>query len=77
MSGKARGQVAIRRRRGVKSYALRFSAVGKRHYLALGSEREGWSASLAERILLALRGGFLADDPSCPEGSRCRERSGG
>jgi hypothetical protein len=77
MSGKARGQVAIRRRRGVKRYALRFATAGKRHYLALGSEREGWSLGSAERVLLTLRGGFLTGDPGCPEGGCHGERPGG
>lgn len=61
MSGKARGHVAVRRLRGdARRYALRFTAADKRHYLALGSEREGWNPTLAERALLALGAGFVA-----------------
>jgi hypothetical protein len=60
MSGRARGHVAVRRRRGDARYALRFTSAGKRHYLALGSECEGWTPSLAERALLALGAGFVA-----------------
>jgi len=76
MSGKARGQVAIRRRRGARRFALRSTASGKCHHLALGSEREGWSLGLAERIFLALGGGFLAGNSS-PKGGCCGERPGG
>lgn len=60
MGGKARGHVAVRQRRGDTRYALRFAFDGKRHYLALGSERDGWNPSLAERALLALGAGFVA-----------------
>lgn len=60
MGSEARGHVAVRRRRGDARYALRFTAAGKRRYLALGSEREGWNPSLAERALLALGAGFVA-----------------
>jgi hypothetical protein len=77
MSGATKGQVAVRRRRGSKRYGLRFAVAGKRRYLALGCEREGWSPGLAERVLIALGGGFLAGDPNRAEASRCRERSGG
>jgi hypothetical protein len=76
MSDTARGQVAVRRRRGDTRYALRFTSAGKRHYLALGSEREGWNPSLAERVLLALSAGFAAG--FCPgDRGRRRDRSGG
>jgi hypothetical protein len=76
MSGKARGHVAVRRREGDARYALRFASVGKRHYLALGSEREGWNPSLAERVLLALGAGFVAGP--CPaDRAPHRDGSGG
>ena len=40
MSGKASGQVAIRRRRGSTRYALRLATAGKRHHLALGGDHD-------------------------------------
>jgi hypothetical protein len=49
MSGKARGQVSIRRRAGETRYALRFTATGNRHYLAPGTDRAGGTAAPAER----------------------------
>jgi hypothetical protein len=73
MGGKARGHVAVRRRTGNARYGLRFTSAGKRHYLALGSEREGWNPSLAERVLLGLGAGFVAGP--CP-GDRDRRRNG-
>jgi len=76
MVGKARGRVAVRRRRGDARYALRFTSAGKRHYLALGSEREGWNPSLAERVLLALGAGFVAGPCPGDRGGR-RDRLGG
>jgi hypothetical protein len=60
MGGRARGHVAVRRRRGDARYAVRCASAGKRHYLALGSERDGWNPSFAERVLLALGAGFVA-----------------
>ncbi len=76
MSGKARGHVAVRQRRGDTRYALRFAFDGKRHYLALGSERDGWNPSLAERALLALGAGFVAGPSPAGRGPR-RNGSGG
>jgi hypothetical protein len=73
MSGTARGHVAVRRRKSDARYALRFASAGKRHYLALGSEREGWNPSMAERVLLALGAGFVAGP--CP-GDRGPRRNG-
>lgn len=75
MGGRARGYVAVRRRRNDARYALRFTAAGRRHHLALGSEREGWSPTLAERALLALGAGFVAG--SGPGDRDRRNGSGG
>ncbi len=76
MGGKARGHIAVRRRGGDTRYALRFSSVGNRYHLALGSEREGWNPRLAERALLALGAGFVAGLGPDNHGRR-RDRSGG
>jgi hypothetical protein len=76
MGGNPRGHVAVRRRKGDNRYALRFTAAGKRHHLALGSEREGWNPSLAERALLALGAGFVAGPFPCDRDRR-RDGSGG
>lgn len=76
MGGKARGHVAVRRRKGDSRYGLRFASAGKRHYLALGSEREGWNPSSAERVLLALGAGFVAG-PSPADRDPLRNGSGG
>jgi hypothetical protein len=76
MGGKARGHIAVWRRRGDARYALRFVSAGKRHYLALGSEREGWNLSLAERALLVLGPGFVAG-PGPADCDRRRNGSGG
>ncbi len=76
MVGKARGHVAVRRRKGDDRYGLRFASAGKRHYLALGSEREGWNPSLSERVLLALGAGFVAGPGPADRDPR-RSGSGG
>ena len=48
---RASGQVVERHTHHGRSYALRFRAYGRRHYLALGSSAEGWSRERAEREL--------------------------
>lgn len=68
MSGRARRHIAVRHRGGSRRYALRFSAGGRRHYVALGSESDGWNPHLAERALLALGCGFQAGDLSRANG---------
>jgi hypothetical protein len=49
MSGKAQGQVSLRRRAGETRSALRFTAAGKHRHLAVGADREGSSAAGAKR----------------------------
>lgn len=68
MSGRARQHTAVRLREGGRRYALRFSAGGRRHYVALGSESDGWNPHLAERALLALGCGYRAGDLSRANG---------
>jgi integrase len=48
MGRPATGQVLRDRRGGSVRYALRFPAYGRRRYLALGSEAEGWTHAKAE-----------------------------
>jgi hypothetical protein len=49
------GQIAVRRQPGGCSYGLRLAAGdGRRLYLALGHERDGWTRSLAETVLLVV-----------------------
>jgi hypothetical protein len=76
MGSKARGHVAVRRGKGDARYALRFTSAGKHHYLALGSEREGWNPSLAERVLLVLGAGIVVG-PSPADRDPRRNGSGG
>lgn len=60
MSGRAQRHIAVRHRGGSRRYALRFSAGGRRRYVALDSESDGWNPHLAERALLSLGCGFQA-----------------
>jgi hypothetical protein len=71
MRAKARGQASLRRRAGETRYALRFSAAGERHYLALGADREGGAAVAAERAPVSRRagGGSLVGSNSWYPGS--------
>lgn len=48
MARKATGQVVERRRRGGRTFALRFQAYGKRRYLSLGAAEQGWTRRKAE-----------------------------
>lgn len=45
------GQVLVRRWKSGRGYALRFHAYGKRRYLTLGLERDGWTKPRAEEEL--------------------------
>ncbi len=47
----ATGSVAERRRKDHTIFALRFRAYGKREYVTLGTETEGWSRARAEAEL--------------------------
>jgi integrase len=51
MPTRSQGQVIERAWKSGRSYALRFLAYGERHYLTLGSERDGWSRKRAEQEL--------------------------
>src|SRR6266536_2350721 len=51
MARPASGQVLVRSTRQGRTFALRFRAYGKRHYLTLGTSEEGWSRQRAEQEL--------------------------
>ena len=51
MSRPATGQVVVRKRKGGKTFGLRFRAYGKRRYLSLGTAEEGWNQKQAEEEL--------------------------
>ena len=51
MAGKSRGEVLERNWKAGRGYALRFSAYGRREYLTLGFERDGWTYKAAEEEL--------------------------
>ena len=51
MAARARGTVLERRRGRTIIFALRFRAYGKRRYLTLGSNRDGWTRQKAEEEL--------------------------
>jgi hypothetical protein len=51
MARKATGQVLERKGKGGRTYALRFHAYGKRRYLTLGTDAEGWDRRRAEEEL--------------------------
>jgi hypothetical protein len=51
MSRPATGQVIERRGKRGRTFALRFRAYGRRHYVTLGSFAEGWSTMKAEAEL--------------------------
>ncbi len=51
MSRPATGQVVVRKRKGGKTFGLRFRAYGKRRYLSLGTAEEGWNQRQAEEEL--------------------------
>lgn len=52
MSRNRNGQVVERRWKSGRGYALRFLAGGRRHYLTLGLEQDGWTRARAEDELL-------------------------
>ena len=51
MARKAKGEVVPREWKSGRGYALRFTAYGKREYLTLGYERDGWTYERAEEEL--------------------------
>ena len=79
MKAKARGQVLERYWKSGRGYALRFRAYGERHYLTLGSEREGWDPDRAEEelenILADVRRGIWVPPAKGKKGRRGKEES--
>lgn len=61
MAAKAKGEVLTREWKAGRGYALRFMAYGKREYLTLGLERDGWTHERAaeemENIMADVRRG--------------------
>ncbi|MCW3020345.1 MAG: integrase family protein [Solirubrobacterales bacterium] len=48
MARPATGQVLTDKRGGSRTFALRFRAYGRRHYITLGSATDGWTQTRAE-----------------------------
>src|SRR5215210_2845523 len=48
MARKATGQGIVRQGKVGRTYALRFRAYGRRHFLTLGTDAEGWDRQRAE-----------------------------
>src|SRR6266566_9816770 len=48
MPRRATGQVVVDGRRKSPVYAIRFNAHGRRHYVTLGSARDGWTQAKAQ-----------------------------
>ncbi|MGN6258886.1 MAG: tyrosine-type recombinase/integrase [Solirubrobacterales bacterium] len=51
MAKRARGEVVVRDWKAGRGYALRFSAYGRRRYVTLGLEAEGWTPERAQEEL--------------------------
>ncbi|HWC49696.1 MAG TPA: site-specific integrase [Solirubrobacterales bacterium] len=51
MAKRARGEVVVRNWKAGRGFALRFSAYGRRRYLTLGLECEGWTTERAQEEL--------------------------
>lgn len=51
MAGRAKGEVVLREWKAGRGFALRFSAYGRRRYLTLGLECDGWTHQRAEEEL--------------------------
>ena len=51
MAKRIKGEVLVREWKAGRGFALRFSAYGRRRYLTLGLEAEGWSAERAQEEL--------------------------
>ena len=60
----------IRRWKGGRGYALRFHAYGRRQYLTLGSEHDGWSQKRAreelENVMADVRRGLWVEPEKKP-----------
>lgn len=69
MPRKATGQVVVRKRNGGgRTFGVRFRAYGKRRYLALGTDAEGWTKRKTEdelaNILADVRRGTWKPEPT-------------
>jgi integrase len=77
MARPATGQVVVRKRKGGKTFGLRFRAYGKRRYLSLGSAEEGWNQRRAEEelanVLADVRRGIWKPTPSEEASDEARE----
>ncbi len=73
------GQVLERTTGRGRTYALRFRAYGKRHYLTLGAGEEGWSRRHAEEelanVLADVRRGIWKPPTPAPSRQRRSQRS--
>ena len=62
MARPSTGQVVVKKGRGGRTYALRFHAYGKRRYVRLGTDDEGWDSNRAkeelENVLADVRRGI-------------------
>jgi integrase len=71
MPRQATGSVVERPRSDGRVFALRFRAYGRRHFLTLGSEREGWTRRKAElelaNVLADIRRGIWKPTDSAPK----------
>lgn len=72
MAKRAKGEVLARDWKAGRGFALRFYAYGRRRYLSLGFERDGWSAERAEEelenVLADVRRGLWAPPRQRGEG---------
>lgn len=51
MAGRAKGEVVVREWKAGRGFALRFGAYGRRRYVTLGLEAEGWTPECAQEEL--------------------------
>lgn len=76
MAARPRGHVVERRLKSGRSYAIRFHASGRRRYLTLGRESEGWTRRRAEdelaNVLADVRRGLWVE--SLPGARRSRRK---
>lgn len=72
MAGRREGHLVVRQWKSGRGYALRFRAYGRRRYLTLGLESEGWTRQLAEEALANLMADVRQEiwvPPECHEGA--------